>query len=250
MLHHAKRAVFLLTAILLIAAAALIPEKKAYAEEKRYLRVLSGDAYICEDPALKNKIFTVKNGYFVSVVQDMGSYLKVSYGYENENYPVIYGYMSASDLTKVNEQPVTPFTVLKLDVNYTEVLFSSPDLSRACFNVVKGTPLYFYGYAGENLCYVYAEQKLGYISAAAFDGFTVPENEQVTTVFGVTDDGDGSLSADEADKNSGDSANFKLGESVQIIIIVGISVISVSIVYVLFKPTRNKISERDDFKDD
>lgn len=239
----------MLTAIVLIVAAALTPEKKAYAEEKRYLRVLSGDAYIYEDPALKNKIFAVKNGYFVSVVQDLGSYLRVSYGYENENYPVLYGYMSASDLTKVNEQPVTPFTVLKLDVNYTEVLFSSLDLSRACFNLVKGSSVYFYGYAGDDLCYVYAEQKLGYVSADAFNSFTVPENEQVTTVFGAIPDSDAALSTNDDDKNS-DSANFKLGESVQIIIIVGISVISVSIVYVLFKPTRNKISERDDFKEE
>lgn len=249
MFIHAKRVAFLLAALIFVAAAALIPGKKASAEETQYLRVLSGDAYIYEDPALKNKIFAVKNGYFVSVVQDLGSYVRVSYGYENENYPVIYGYMSASDLTKVNESPVTPYTVLKLDVNYTEVLFSSIDLSRACFNLVKGSTVYFYGYAGDRLCYVYAEQKLGYIDAAAFDKFTVPENEQVTTVFGVTP-GD-EPSAEVTDKtDSGNTANFKLGESVQIIIIVGISVISISIVYVLFKPTRNKVSERDEFKDD
>ena len=249
MLNHAKRVVFLLTALILAAAAALIPRKTASAEEKRYLRVMTGDAYIYEDSALKNKIFAVKNGYFVEVVQDLGSYLRVSYGYENENYPVIYGYMSASDLTKVNESPVTPFTVLKLDVNYTEVLFSSIDLSRACFNLVKGATVYFYGYAGDKLCYVYAEQKLGYISADAFNAFTVPENEQITTVFGVTPD-EQSEAPDKTASGDDGGANFNLGESVQIIIIVGISVISVSIVYVLFKPTRNKVQERDDFKDD
>ena len=249
MFIHAKRVVFLLTALMLFTLTALIPEKKASAEETRYLRVLSGDAYIYEDAALKNKIFAVKNGYFVSVVQDLGSYIRVSYGYENENYPVIYGYMSASDLTKVNESPVTPYTVLKLDVNYTEVLFSSIDLSRACFNLVKGATVYFYGYAGDHLCYVYAEQKLGYIDAAAFNAFTVPENEQVTTVFGVTPDEEPTaLAPDKTDNDN--SASFKLGESVQIIIIVGISVISISVVYVLFKPTRNKVSERDEFKDD
>ena len=128
-------------------------------------------------------------------------------------------------------------------------MFSSIDLSRACFNLVKGATVYFYGYAGDRLCYVYAEQKLGYIDAAAFNKFTVPENEQVTTVFGVTPDDE--PSAEVTDKTDSDNtANFKLGESVQIIIIVGISVISISIVYVLFKPTRNKVSERDEFKDD
>lgn len=244
-----KRVIFLLTSIFLIISSIFIPEKKATAQEQSYLRVLSGDAYIYEDVALKNKIFSVKNGYFVSVIQDYGSYLRVSYGYDNENYPVIFGYMSASDLTKVNEAPITPYVVLKLDVNYTEVLFSSMDLNRAYFNLVKGTTVYFYGFADNNLCYVYAEQKLGYIDLAAFNKFTVPENGQATTVFGVSNE-TSNVDIEENVQNNDESTGFRLGESVQIIIIVGISVISISVVYVLFKPTKNKVLDRDEFKDE
>ena len=208
-----------------------------------YLRVLSNEAYIYDNANLSNKIFKVPYGYYVKVESVNADYVRVTYGDDGNEYPVIMGYMNKSDLTTITTPPTKPFSVIKVSTANSDILFNDVNLKKAYFNVPVDTFMYFYGDCNtetSNLSYVYCKNKLGYIDTSCLNPFTIPNSpdEIITST---------PESAPPTDKNEEQSTSepqtTTIGENLQIIIIVGISVISVSVVYFLFKPTKTKISD-------
>ena len=222
----------------------------ANAQNYEYFRVLISDAYIYQDALCTQKIFEVPKTYYVKAESYNKEYARVSFGYDNSGYPVIMGYMKVSDLTPASVVPTNPYNVIKVSTALSDILFNDANLKNAYFNVPNNTFMTYYGNYnlenGSTLCYVYCNNKLGYIDLNSLNPFSVPDNldplpkepEPETEVDGT--------------ENSKTPPSSLKGEGLQIIIIVGISIICISIVYTLFKPSKNKIYKREnvEFEDE
>ncbi|MBQ9782133.1 MAG: hypothetical protein IJW26_03010 [Clostridia bacterium] len=208
----------------------------AYASSNEYMRVLKNDVYLYQDDTFQTKLFIIPYGYFVYLIEEYGDYCKVSYGSNADNCPVILGYMKLDELTPYNNIPIKPYSVFTITCSQSDIMFNDYDKLNPYFNLPKNSTLTYFGeYVNENnesMLYVYYNSKLGYVDKNSIKSFTVP----------VSPDKIETPSIDEEIVAPNDNNNeFLKNESLQIIIIVGISIISISVVYFLFKPTKNKI---------
>ncbi len=213
-----------------------------YAETTPYLRVLTDNAYLYSDQNLERKIFKIPYGYFVKAENIGSECVRVTYGNDDGEYPVIMGYMNPTDLTAINFEPTKPYAVIKVSTSTADILFNDYELKKAYFNVPEDTFMYFYGEfytENTNLAYVYCKNKLGYIDSSCLNPYVIPNSPDEIVTITPTPETTPNTNIDNNETSNG------LGENLQIIIIVGISVISVSVVYFLFKPAKSKDTESD-----
>ncbi|MBO5926125.1 MAG: hypothetical protein J6Q38_01015 [Clostridia bacterium] len=243
-----KISLFLLS-VYIFTFTSLIPIKEYSAASENYMRVLSNGVYVYTDNTFTNKIFLVPYSYYVKVEGVNGNVVRVSYGDDDGKYPVIMGYSKLEELTQVDYVPLSPFSVLKVSSNLSDVLFNDSNLTKAYFNVPENTFMVYYGdFISENgneIAYVYCSNKLGYFDKASLNPFTVPVNSDAIIQEPEINDNKEQDSQEENEKPSSLPA-----ETLQIIIIIGLSVISISIVYALFKPNKSKSSNQEFFNEE
>ena len=179
----------------------------------------------------------------------LGNSVKVSYGDGSKDCPVIIGYMDISLLTEIDYEPTSPFFIIKISTDVSDILFNDVELKTPYFNVPKNEVMYYLGEINSGdkvLCYVYYSKKLGYVDKTCFNPFTITPNPDK-----VEDELPKNPTVNE-ENNNGDSApTLHLGENLQLLIIIGISVVSISVVYFLFKPQKNKTGdEQNEFSTD
>ena len=213
----------------------------ASADTVNYMRVLSSDAIIYADVNFQEPIFTVPNSYYVKIEERLTGAIKVSYGSEDLGCPKIIGYMKESTLNEVSYIPNNPFSIIKVSTDVSDILFNDIELKNPYFNLPKNEIMYYYGdveIKDKVLCYVYYSKKLGYVDKTSLNPFVITpngdpiENEQESP----------ETPTDTPDAET-PNQSVNLGENLQLIIIVGISIVSISVVYFLFKPSKNKISD-------
>jgi hypothetical protein len=175
----------------------------------------------------------------VKIEETLSGIVKVSYGESSSNYPKIVGYVKSEDLTIVDYTPLNPYSIIKVSSDTSDILFNDVEQTSPYFNLPKNEIMYFYGeikYLDSVLCYVYYSKKLGYVDKTCLNPFTITQNPDTLPST------DGENNTNEEIKPS-NTPNFVAIEILRLIIIVGISIVSISVVYFLFKPQRNKISE-------
>ena len=234
-----KKLIFLLIFFINFNLISSFPYNTAKASTESYMRVLSEDVYIYSDNNLTNKLFKIPYSYYVKIENVSGNLARVSYGNDNEYHPVIMGYVDISNLTETDIVPSNPFSTIKVSSSYSDVLFNDNKLTKAYFNVPDSTFMIYYGdfimESGKEICYVYCNNKLGYFDKSALNPFSVPLNKDPIKNDEIIDDGKEQNPQEENKKPSSLPA-----EGLQIIIIIGLSIICISIVYALFKPTKAK----------
>ncbi len=216
-------------------------QSQVFASSNDYMRVLNDDAYIYQEDTFQTKIFVIPYGYFVSVLENYGDYFKVSYGSSENNCPIIIGYMKTKDLTVYLNTPTKPYCIFSITSAYSDILFNDYDRQIPYFNLPKNSTLTYYGeYINDNnevLLYVYYNSKLGYVEKNSIKSFSLPVSpDKIET---PSEEHENQPTVENNDE-------FTKSETLQIIIIVGISIISISVVYFLFKPTKNKIEPKKD----
>ena len=119
-------------------------------------------------------------------------------------------------------------------------MFNDLKLVTPYFNVPKNEILYYYGEikSGDKImCFVYYAKKLGYIDKTSLNPFSITPNPDAI----LETDKNENLPTDNGEENPSKINPF--GEHIQVVIIVGISIISISVVYFLFKPSKHKTEE-------
>lgn len=219
----------------------LMPKVKVLASQNTYARILTKNAIVYQDVNLIEPLFVVPYTYYVKIEEELGSITKVSYGDENLNYPKIIGYIESESLTIVDYIPTNPYYVIKVSTDTQEILFNDIEQKNPYFNVPKNEVMYYLGeieFQDNVLCYVYYSKKLGYLDKTCLNPFTITENQDKLPNLNTEPD----VEIEENPKDQNSEVLF-LGDNLQLIIIVGISIISISVVYFLFKPERNKIND-------
>lgn len=218
----------------------LTSEKQVKGDEIKYLRVLETTTYIYQDKELTEKMFILPYSYYVKVESELENVYKVSYGDGVSGEPKIIGYVDKKSLFISENIPLTPFYICKVSTKNSDVLFNDYTLNKPYFNIPNQSLLIFYGELitdkNTTLCYCYYDSKLGYIDKNSLNNYSVPINPDPI----VEGDNLGENSEPTIKPNPNNENNFYLSENLQIIIIVGISIICISVVYALFKPTKNK----------
>ena len=79
------------------------------AETHKYLRIVNDNTILYADEDLIEPIFTLPKTYFLKVEEELQGYIKVSYGDQSKNCPIIYGYVKKEEVKPVDYQPQTPF---------------------------------------------------------------------------------------------------------------------------------------------
>ena len=212
----------------------------AKASNSTYFRVLSDNVYIYQDSNFLEPIFCIPKTYYVKLESEQSSAVKVSYGTTDANTPLLVGYMKPSELTASDIQPNNPYSIIKVSTDTSDILFNDITLKKPYFNVNKNEILYYYGDAtlGDTvLCYVYYANKLGYIDKTCLNPFSILPNSDPI----ISETPNDTPPPETPSLNQ--SQQINLGENLQIIIIVGISIVSISVVYFLFKPQKFKTSE-------
>ena len=211
------------------------------AESPEYLRVLSDGAIIYSDPNLTEPMFEIPKTYYVKIENKTSYFVKVSYGDGSKDCPVIIGYMNESDLTPALTQPTNPFSIIKVSTDTSDILFNDVELKTPYFNLPKNEVMFYYGEIKSNdrvLCYVYYSKKLGYVDKTCLNPFSITPNPDPTQ-----NEIDIPEKEEEESTNQPTTQSLLIGENLQVLIIIGISVVSISVVYFLFKPQKNRTGE-------
>ena len=236
-----KRLVFLALSFALIFSIFYItPKSNVLAKNVEYMRVLKDGAIIYLDADLLEPIFEIPKTYYVKVESRLGDTVKVSYGDNGKDCPVIIGYMPLSSLTEIDYEPTSPFFIIKVSTDTTDILFNDAELKNPYFNIPKNEIMYYYGeikHGDVILCYVYYSKKLGYVDKTCLNPFSITPNPDEVYIETPTDTKQPQTDSKEPSKT------LELGENLQLLIIIGISVVSISVVYFLFKPQKNKTDE-------
>ncbi len=241
-----KRIIVILFATLFFALPIeFIKINRVLASSNCYYRVLKENVFIYADANLENPMFKIPYTYYVKAESINGNVVRVVYGNEDNDYPVIVGYMNLKDLTLSSSTPLNPFAVVKISTSAQDVLFCDVDKKKAYFNVPSETFMIYYGEILDKeanvLFMVYCKNKLGYIDKNSINTFSIPLNQDPLPQPENED------TSSPSDSSTAKKPTSELGEHLQIIIIVGISTICISVVYALFKPTKNKTAVQNEY---
>ncbi len=232
---------FIFTLLCLLSLTCFFNVSEVKASSPTYMRILKNDAYVYQDVNLSSKLFIIPYGYFVIIEKDFGTFVKISY-FESTSSPTIIGYMYKDDLSVYASTPTTPFCNLTVTTKFSDILFNDCEKSIPYFNVATNSELTYYGELvtknNEVLIYCYYNSKLGYIDKNSLNSYQVPPaKDSIASLPQPPSQND----KEESEITPDNGFNV---EKLQIIIIVGISVISISVVYFLFKPTKNKVENQ------
>ncbi|MBE5743476.1 MAG: hypothetical protein E7358_02030 [Clostridiales bacterium] len=219
---------------------ALPPITVVKANSETYARILCEDAVIYHDSNLSQPIFTLPYSYYVKIELESSNSTKISFGDSDGVYPQIIGYINPNKLTFINYVPVSPYPKIKVSTDVSDVLFNDFEQKKPYFNIPMNEVMYYYGETvnlDKTLCYVYYSKKLGYVDKISLNPFSVPLHPDEIK---FSDNGGAN---DGANIDSESTPSNAIGENMQIAIIVGISIICISVVYFLFKPSKNKTAD-------
>ena len=209
----------------------------------RYSRILSENAVLYMDAGLTVPWFTLPYSYYVKVLSVSGTAAKVEYKGDNGSRPSAKGYVSTDELNFTDEVPATAYPSLVLTVNQNCMLYKDVDFTIA-ETITQSSTVDFYGILtrknGEKFVYGYVsaasgDKYIGYLPVDAVYDFTVPRLPVSKPTSASADDGQ--------PDDSQSTANDSLGNNLQILIIVAISVVAISIVYLLFRPSPTKVKD-------
>ena len=222
----------------------------------RYSRILNENVVLYMDSSLAVPWFTLPYSYYVKVISINGSSAKVEYRGDNPSKPSAKGYISTDELNIVEDEPSVLYPSLTLTVNQTCMLFKDSDFTFS-ETLTQNSTVDFYGTItrpnGEKYVYGLAtttsgDKYLGYAPISAVFSFTVP-------VLKIEEESaEESVPAAESEKNN-ETVSAALGSGVQLAVIIGVSAVAISIVYLLFRPSgkgraRDEAITDDRFDDD
>ena len=247
-----KRCIFICTVAALCVFAFSAPAREASAQSDDRLafsRILDENVVLYMDSALSLPWFTLPYGYYVKVINFGTSSVKVEYKSDSPLYPSVTGYIRAADANSC-ETPHSPYPNSNFTVGQSCLYYKDTNFFYSG-TVTENSSLEFYGTVTRQTGEVYV---FGYVTAASGDRFIgfVPASALINFVAPrlFVEKKEESSSASEEQSEEKEQTPNALGDNLQMIIIVGISVVAISIVYLLFRPSKNDAADRAEKTDD
>lgn len=201
-----------------------------------YARILNEKTPFYSDPDLRTVKFYLPYSYFVRITNEGVDSTRVAY-MENRDAPVREGYIKTCDLFVFERVPENPYPDLKLVLKNDEVLFSNPADKTARVVLSVGDSAIYYGelpVGNETFYYVYSGIYVGYVRKAAFFDHTLSLHPEPLPKPEIP------VSSSETDEHehafSSPKSYIFSGEAITIAIVLAISFIGISVIYILFRP--------------
>ena len=209
----------------------------AQTNDYSYSRVLTVDTGFYSDAGGNYLKFYLPYGYFVKIIEVGSTYTKVGYMFDNTQFPMLTGYIKTVDLIPRYDTPLSPYPLLNLTVISDDVLFADSSLTISKIGVYSNSLAVYYGEISNGdtpLVYVYCNGYLGYMRKSCFAPFSVPAHPEPIVQ---------NSSTEQTSSTIQEKTNTNSTDNLQILIVAGISVIVVSIVYLVFRPGEKRIKE-------
>ena len=214
----------------------------AFADEVKYSRILGEEVVLYMDADLTMPWFTLPYSYYVKILSVGASSVKVEYKSQNPSRPSVKGYIAIEDLNSADE-PTAPYPSVTFSIGGSCLLFKDTNFTYA-ETIPENSVIDFYGTtvskSGKEFVYGFVtspsgDSMVGFIEKSAIRNFAVPRLP-VEVVKPESEETSESVKERESPDNA-------LGDNLQIIVIVGISVVAISIVYLLFRPAPERAKE-------
>lgn len=232
------KALRLFILICCIAAACRLADTRVFAaqsgEKYEYARILTENTVFYADPDCSVAKFYLPYGYFVKVLSAGEDSVRIIYMDDSADVPAREGYIKTSCLHPFYDNPVNPYPKKTLTLGSDEVLFADSKLSQPKAVLSASVKAYFYGettVSGEKYYYVYSNGYVGYVRKSAFLNPEIPAHplplpEQQT---------EQPETPQESQKQTTPHA-AGLDSTVKTVVIIAVSLVALSVVYLLFKP--------------
>lgn len=221
-----------------------------------YARILDENTVFYTDPGCTIEKFVLPYGYFVKVMAVGEDSVAVRYMDESPDMPARDGFIltkcyypceyTASD---------SPYPTCKLKLMADEVLFSDSQATIPKTVLTSDKICRFYGYRtinGEKFYCVYANGYIGYVRAKAFEDSVIPPHS--LPIKNESDSEDKTLSAGESDDFSAKQTTphaIVTDSAIKTIVIIAVSLVALSVVYLLFRPNhKHRYAFTDNDSDD
>lgn len=215
----------------------------ARAVNEKYSRILSEDVMMYMDSSLSVPWFTLPYSYYVKVLSVSGTSAKVEYRGDNPSRPSAKGYIKTEDLNFTEEIPQTPYPAVTLTVNQTCLLYKDSDFTIT-ETITQNSTADYYGtltrHNGEKYIYclvntTFGDKYLGYMSINSVFPFSIPTLNVERKIDSSEDE--------ESVPETNSEISSASGNSVQIVIIIAVSAVAISIVYLLFRPSGKRAAK-------
>ncbi len=229
-----KKVVILFYVVVLALSCSFVPPS-ARANEEKYSRILSDDVVLYMDSSMTLPWFTLPYSYYVKVLSASGNSAKVEYRGDNPTKPSAKGYVAVDALNIVDEVPPVVYPNITLTVNQNCLLYKDSDFTLT-ETATQNSSIDFYGVLtrpnGEKFVYGYVsatsgDKYVGYISINALSPFTIP------SLIVAEETGGEEKKESMAEESEGE----KQTSGLQLAIVIAVSAVALSIVYLLFKPS-------------
>ena len=230
----------LITLFSLSSAAVVGTYKTAYnarATETRYSRILSENVVLYMDSSLAVPWFTLPYGYYVKILSVGTASVKVEYRGDIPSKPSAKGYIATDELNVSAKTPPVLYPSLTLTVNQTCMLYKDTDFTLT-ETVTQNSTVDYYGTLtrpnGEQFVYglvttTSGDKYLGYMSINSVFPFSLPRLN--------VEEESASESQSEESSSKTESQSGAIGNGVQLAVIIAVSAVAISIVYLLFRPS-------------
>ena len=235
-----------ITALTILFLIVIFPSSiKANAEEEKYSRILSSDVVLYMDASLSLPWFTLPYSYYVKVLSVGGASAKVEYKGDSPLKPSVKGYLPITSLNIVETPPPAPYPTSTFTISQTCLMYKDSNFAYS-ETVTENSSIEYYGeitrQGGEKYIYGYVtlttgDKYVGFVSQSALVNFALP------TLPVEPPEPEAPESNSELQSETTSKSDNSLGENIQIIIFVAISVVAISIVYLLFRPSSDKAKE-------
>lgn len=222
------------------------------AEYDEYARILNDNTVMFADPNCTIAKFNLPYSYFVKVLAVNEYSVKVSYMDGKNNMPACIGYIKTADYYTFDYIPDSPYPQVTLTVLSSEVLFSDKAGQTPKTVLSEYATALYYGYVvteGVEFYYVYSNGFVGYVRKNAFINTQIPPH--TIPIESVSSE---ELSADNSifSQQQTTPAATELDAVLKTIVIIAVSLVALSVVYLLFRPNAKvkDIALTKDYDDD
>lgn len=210
---------------------------------QKYSRILDENTVFYADPGCTIAKFVLPYGYFVKVLSVGEDSVSVRYMDESANLPARDGFILVKCYYPCDYAcDDSPYPDCDFELSSDEVLFADAKATTPKAVIAAGKTCHFYGSLdinGEQFYCVYSNGYIGYVRAQAFTDADVPPHSLPIKSKTDSSPSDASFaSAGEFPPKQTTPYATGTDSTLKTVIVLAVSLVALSVVYLLFKPSR------------
>ncbi|MBR4419611.1 MAG: hypothetical protein IKT32_01910 [Clostridia bacterium] len=215
---------------------------KVKASEIKWARIVSDKTPFYSDYSCSMIKFYLPKTYFLKVVNAGNDLTRVIYMDDSDELPFREGYVKTCDLELFDGVPQNPYPEIEIQLLSDEVLFADSNKQYPKTVLSANSTAIYYGELdqnGESFYYIYSNGYLGYARKNAFKPFEIPPHELPMHTQNPEESDSAVNAPTSAGGQNGMQVVTTVDTTMKVIITIAVALISVSVIYLLFRPRQS-----------